>query len=87
MSVSREKYERAKTTILEWSRKFEEASREHRKQISDIEEKYRNQIAQLERDKILLEGRVQHLEEARKDLQERYSELKADFRQMHSKTS
>jgi len=51
-----------------------------KRQLRDTEEKSRDKIAQLERDKLLLEGRIQQLEESRKDLQERYSELKDDFR-------
>jgi len=50
------------------------------KQISELEEKYKNKIVLLERDKLLSDGRVQQLEEARKDLQERYKDLKDDLR-------
>ncbi len=52
-----------------------------KKQFSESEEKYKDKIARLEREKILSEGKIQQLEEARKDLQERYSELKQDFRE------
>ena len=52
-----------------------------KKQLSEIEEKYKDKIAVLEREKLLFEGRIQQLEEARKDLQERYSDLKQDFRE------
>jgi archaellum component FlaC len=52
-----------------------------KKQLSEIEEKYKDKIALLEREKLLAEGRIQQLEEARKDLQERYSDLKQDFRE------
>lgn len=52
-----------------------------KKQLSEIEEKYKDKIALLEREKLLFEGRIQQLEEARKDLQERYNDLKQDFRE------
>lgn len=52
-----------------------------RKQLSEADEKYRDKIARLEREKLLSEGKIQQLEEARKDLQERYNDLKQDFRE------
>lgn len=51
-----------------------------RRQLHDNEEKYQDKIAKLEREKLLLEGRIQQLEEGRKDLQDRYNELKEDYR-------
>lgn len=44
------------------------------------EDKYRDKINTLEREKIIYEGKIQHLEETKKDLQERYNELKSDYR-------
>ena len=52
-----------------------------KKQLSDTDEKYKDKIAQLEREKLLYEGRVHQLEEARKDLQDRYTELRQDMRE------
>jgi DNA repair exonuclease SbcCD ATPase subunit len=52
-----------------------------KKQLYETEEKYKDKVAKLEREKILYEGKNQQLEEARKDLQERYSELKQDYRE------
>jgi DNA repair exonuclease SbcCD ATPase subunit len=52
-----------------------------KKQVSESEEKYRDKIAKLEREKLLSEGKIQQLEEARRDLQERYNDLKQDFRE------
>lgn len=49
-----------------------------KKQLSEIEEKYKDKIALLEREKLWT---IQHLEESKKDLQERYSDLKQDFRE------
>lgn len=49
-----------------------------KKQLSETEEKYKDKIALLEREKIWT---IQHLEESKKDLQERYTELKQDFRE------
>lgn len=51
--------------------------RKHR----ELEDKFRNRIAELEREQLLDKGRIQQLEEARKDLQERYNDLKQDFRE------
>lgn len=52
-----------------------------KKQLSETEEKYKDKITKLEREKLLSEGHIQRLEEAKKDLQERYNELKQDFRE------
>lgn len=52
-----------------------------KKELEDETEKHRGQIGLLEREKILLEGRIQQLEESRRDLQERYNDLKQDFRE------
>lgn len=52
-----------------------------KKQLSEVEEKYKDKIARLEREKILSEGKIQQLEDARKDLHERYNDLKQDFRE------
>jgi hypothetical protein len=46
-----------------------------------MEEKYKDKIAILEREKLLSDGKIQQLEEARKDLYERYNDLKQDFRE------
>lgn len=52
-----------------------------KKQLNETEEKYKDKISKLEREKLLYEGRIQQLEEARKDLQDRYCELKQDMRE------
>lgn len=52
-----------------------------KKQINEIEEKYKDKIASLEREKLLADGKVQQLEEAKQDLLERYKDLKQDFRE------
>lgn len=52
-----------------------------KKQSAESEEKYKDKIARLEREKLLSEGKIQQLEDARKDLQERYNDLKQDFRE------
>lgn len=54
-----------------------------KKQNSETEERYKEKIAHLEREKILHEGKIQQLEEARRDLQERYNELKQDYREQY----
>lgn len=55
---------------------------ELRKKHKEAEERLKDKIANLEREKILAEGRVQHFDEARKDLYERYNELKSDYREL-----
>jgi phage-related tail protein len=52
-----------------------------KKENRELEEKYSQKNALLEREKILLEGRVQQLEEANRDLRERYVDLKQDYRE------
>jgi predicted nucleic acid-binding Zn-ribbon protein len=52
-----------------------------KKQVGEMEEKYKDKIAILEREKLLSDGKIQQLEEARKDLYERYNDLKQDFRE------
>jgi regulator of replication initiation timing len=46
-----------------------------------LNEKIIDKISKLERDILLKDGKIQRLEEAKKDLKERYSELKEDFRE------
>jgi predicted nucleic acid-binding Zn-ribbon protein len=46
-----------------------------------LEEKYRDKVVQLERDLFVKDGKIQRLEDARKDLNERYMELKEDWRE------
>jgi phage shock protein A len=47
----------------------------------DLVEKNINKISQLERDILLKDGKIQRLEEGKKDLKERYNELKEDYRE------
>jgi multidrug resistance efflux pump len=63
------------------NRKLSKNLRQANKQLHDSEEKYSDKIARLEREKLLAEGKIQQLEEARKDLQERYNDLKQDYRE------
>lgn len=46
-----------------------------------IEDKYRDKIVHLERDLFVKDGKIQRLEDAKKDLKERYMELKEDWRE------
>ena len=48
-----------------------------KKQINELKDK----IVSLERDNLLKEGKIQQLDETKKDLQERYNDLKQDFRE------
>lgn len=52
-----------------------------KKENKELCEKDKNKISQLERDIMLKDGKIQRLEEAKKDLYDRYSELKEDFRE------
>ena len=60
-----------------------------KKELSDskkekkmISEKYRDKINLLERDIILKDGQIQRLEDTKKDLQERFSEMKDDHKEL-----
>ena len=46
-----------------------------------FEDKHRDKIVQLERDLFVKDGKIQRLEDAKKDLKERYTELKEDWRE------
>ena len=54
---------------------------ELKKQLSDMEDIYKDKITHLERTKLLNEGKIQQLEDAKRDIQERYVELKQDYRE------
>jgi archaellum component FlaC len=56
-----------------------------KKYIENIDKKYKDEISVLERNKILMEGKIQQLEEFRKDLQERYNDVKQDLREHQKK--
>ena len=44
-------------------------------------EKHRDKISQLERDLFIKDGTIQRLEDSKKDLNERFLELKEDWRE------
>ena len=60
---------------------LEKLQKDLNREFHDREEKYKDKIAALERDKLLCEGKIQQLEEQCKDLRERYNELKQDYRE------
>ena len=60
--------------------------REKIKLLKEQQEKLNNDIAKLERDKILADGKIQQLEETNRDLRERYSELRQDMRELQGST-
>lgn len=64
---------------------YERTIKKLKREYVEKEENYKNIISNLTREKILYEGRIQQLEEARKDLKERYDELKQDFREQRKK--
>ena len=53
----------------------------YKKQLKDIEDAHKEKIFSIEKEKILLEGRIQQLEDGKKELQERYNDLKQDYRE------
>jgi predicted nucleic acid-binding Zn-ribbon protein len=85
-------YERAKEleARLENNEDLEELEEENkelrktvkklRKDIVRLEEKHKSDLAKFERDKILYEGKIQQLEDSKKDLKERYDDLRQDLR-------
>lgn len=46
-----------------------------------FDDKHRDKIVHLERDLFVKDGKIQRLEDAKKDLKERYTELKEDWRE------
>jgi golgin subfamily B member 1 len=56
-----------------------------RKELRESEEKFKDKNASLEREKLLLETKLQSSDEARKDLQERFKELKEELRYYQKK--
>lgn len=60
---------------------FRKEIRVLKRQNKELSENDKNKIVQLERDILLKDGKIQRLEEAKKDLKDRYTELKEDFRE------
>ena len=52
-----------------------------RKNVKVIDDKHREKVIQFERDLFVKDGKIQRLEDAKKDLKERYIELKEDLRE------
>lgn len=80
-----EKITNLEKEVLRWKNLSEqlpdpEDVRTNRHKMKKQLEQYKDKIANLERDKLLLEGKIQQLEESKKDLKERYNELKQDYR-------
>jgi len=63
------------------NKNYRKTIRGFKKQIKELKEKYTDKLAKKERDIMLKDGKIQQLEEGRKDLKERYQELKEDFRE------
>jgi chromosome segregation ATPase len=51
-----------------------------KKRLSDLERVHQDEVAKMQRDRIILDGKIQHLEESCKQKQERYEELRDDYR-------
>ena len=52
-----------------------------KRDIKTNDDKYRDKIVQLERDLFIKDGKIQRLEDTKRDLNERYIELKEDWRE------
>jgi hypothetical protein len=84
-SLQKKQLEKLKGTMLEMHNLYQELKSDfdtYREQTLEREEKYREKINSLEREKMLMEGKIQVLVESRSDLQERYNELKLDYRNL-----
>jgi hypothetical protein len=85
---SKKQLEKLKGTMLEMHNLYQDLKKDfdtYREQTLEREDKYRERIHCLEREKLLMEGKIQVLTEARSDLQERYNELKLDYRNLIGK--
>ena len=63
------------------NKSFRKEIRTLKRENKDIDEKNKTKISQMERDILLKDGKIQRLEETKKDMKERYNELKDDFRE------
>jgi chromosome segregation ATPase len=52
-----------------------------KRENKELSETNKTKIVQLERDILLKDGKIQRLDETKKDLKDRYTELKEDFRE------
>lgn len=59
---------------------LESALKTSRREHVELESKYMAKLAAADREKLLMEGRIEQLQESRTDLKERYAELKEDYR-------
>jgi uncharacterized protein YoxC len=60
---------------------FRKEIRALKKKVREWQDKYENKVTGLERDIMLKDGKIQQLEETKKDLKERYKDLKEDLRE------
>jgi chromosome segregation ATPase len=94
MSVEREKYEQQKQTTRTWIEKYvsleklveqlNEERDEFRRDLKLAKTQLREKddaLLQAERTIVLLEGRIEQLQEAKHDYKSRYEELKQDYRE------
>lgn len=93
LEESKAENERLKQEVLTWKRLCESLPDEEevkdlnrtiknlKKELRDSYDKHSQKIALLEREKILLEGKVQQLDDTNRDLRERYADLKQDYRE------
>lgn len=94
MEVSREKYEKAKYAFKLWHDKAKEqesdidnlkillkTNEEKNRLLNEEIIELKNKLADLLKEKIIYEGRIQQQQEFCNDLRERYNELKQDFRE------
>ena len=71
-------------SLQEENKNLSKAVKALKKQLSDVEGAHQDTLAKLQRERIILEGKIQQLEEACRQKQERYDELKEDYRYSQS---
>lgn len=67
-------------SLEETNKNLSKSVKSLKKRISEIESVHQDVIAKMQRDRIILDGKIQHLEESCRQKQERYDELKEDYR-------
>jgi chromosome segregation ATPase len=75
-----QKYEVDLGNISEQINKLEENTHELQRENRHLKNKYKDRIAELEREKLLADNRNQQLQETCQDLRERMQDLKQDIR-------
>ena len=86
LSQLKTEVERLKTTSVS-PKRLEELETEYKRQLVNAEERYKDKVTVMERDRILLDAQIQRQEDALRDYKERYAELKQDYREERKKNN